>query len=158
MLIFVILLSMPKVVAQPMPPCVFSGYVNVGGNPAPDDLIVTAKVVGINNLNWTAVTKDGTYSIVIPSDKPDTSEKDGGINGDIIEFYINDAETGQTATFESGRIKEVDLSISEIPEGPKSDNPLNIELYVALIIVIVISIVAVLIYKKGYRIRISRKT
>jgi hypothetical protein len=156
MLIF---LSMPKVMAQPLPPCVFFGDVNVGGNPAPDGLIVTARIIGIS-LNWTTVTKDGTYVVSVPSDNVETSEKDGGKDGYVIVFYISGVKTGQTATFGSGSAKEVDLSISEIPNGPKSDSDSHYLLYAAILIVAVSLIVILFVLRKRYqiRIRISRKT
>jgi hypothetical protein len=124
-----ILLSTSNVIAQgpPSPPCVFYGYVNVGGKPAQDGLNVTAVIRG-TTLKWTTETRSGTYgwpakgssSFEIPSDDPETPEKDGGVTGNRIEFYVNGTNTNQTATFESGIAKKSDLSIPEIPGQPES--------------------------------------
>ena len=122
-----ILLSTAKVIAQPQPPCVFYGYVYVGGKPARDGLNVTAVISG-TMLNWTTETESGTYgwpdkgssSFEIPSDDPETPGKDGGADGNGIIFYVQGVKVDQVATFESGRAKQFDLSISEIPGQPES--------------------------------------
>ena len=115
-------LLIPMAIAQPpMPPCWFYGTVNVEGLPAQDNLNVTAVIKG-TSLSWTTKTKNGTYgwtqsgssSFYIPSDVPTTPEKDGGVNGDIIEFYINEVKTNQTAIFEYMSLKRVDLTVGSI--------------------------------------------
>jgi hypothetical protein len=106
----------------PPPPCVFYGYVYAGGKPARDGLNVTA-VIGGTTLSWTTETRNGTYgwpvkgssSFMIPSDDPETPEKDGGVTGDSIEFYVQGIKINQTATFECGDAKKFDLSIPETP-------------------------------------------
>jgi hypothetical protein len=122
-----ILLSMPKVIAQPpMPPCVFYGYVYVGGKPARDGLNVTAVISG-TTLKWTTKTRSGTYgwpvkgssSFEIPSDDPETPGKDGGVTGNGIKFYVQGVKINQVATFESGSPKRFDLSIQKIPGEPE---------------------------------------
>jgi hypothetical protein len=118
MIILLISSSPLSVLAQPPPPCVFYGNVTVGRSPAQDGLNVTAVTVG-TTLKWTTLTKNGTYGwpvkgsslFLIPSDNPDTTEKDGGITGDTIEFYVNGTKADRTATFESSGAKQVDLSI-----------------------------------------------
>jgi hypothetical protein len=134
-----------------MPPCWFYGTVNVGGSPAQDNLNVTAVIRG-TNLNWTTKTKNGTYgwtkmgssSFYIPSDDPMTPDKDGGVNGDIIEFYVNGIKTNQTAVFEYMTLKRVDLSVGSIPEGNKSTSfPWYI---IAIGLVIVIGLAIALAY------------
>jgi hypothetical protein len=122
-----IFLSMPRVMAPPSPPCAFYGYVNVGGNPAPDGLKVTAVVRGAT-LNWTTETRSGTYGwgaegssdFRIDSDDSDTPQKDGGATGDWVEFYVQGVKNVETAFFESMGAKRFDLSIPEIPEQPET--------------------------------------
>jgi PKD repeat protein len=112
---------------QPLPPCVFYGYVYVGGKLAPDGLKVTA-VIGGAVLNWTTETGSGTYGWAakgssdfwIPSNDPETPGKDGGAAGDWVEFYIEGVRNVQTAFFESMGVKRFDLSVTEIPTQPKS--------------------------------------
>lgn len=115
----VVFLSSLRVFAQPQPPCIFYGYVTAAENPATDGLNVTATIRG-TGLKWTTQTKSGTYGwpvkgsslLAIPSDNPDTPERDGGVTGDTVEFYVNGTKTGQTAIFESASAKQFDLSIS----------------------------------------------
>jgi hypothetical protein len=107
-----IFLLMDAVMAQspPQPGCIFYGSVTVNGAPAPDGLTVTAVIGGVS-VNWTAVTSSGTFQLGVPSDNADAPEKDGGLEGDMVEFYVNNINTGQTADFDTGGAIEVDLSI-----------------------------------------------
>lgn len=153
-----------NVMAIPLPPCAFYGYVYVGGQPAQDGLNITAVIQG-TTLKWTTETKNGTYGwpnkgsslpdgFWIPSDDPETSEKDGGVTGNRIEFYIQGIKTSQTATFDSGSAVKFDLSVSEIP-----DNQTDPYLLYATLIVIAIGIgsaAAFWIHRKGYRIKVSK--
>src|SRR4030043_1816840 len=94
--------------APPFPPCAFYGYAYVGGRPAQDGLTVEAAISG-TTLTWATETKNGTYGwpakgsslpdgFWIPSDDPNTSEKDGGVTGDTVIFYVDGQLTGQTQT------------------------------------------------------------
>jgi len=162
--IFVLLvfISMPKAMAQPVMPCVFWGHVYVGENSdlAPDGLNVTAVIRRDTNLRWTKLIGEemqpGHYKIMID---PRTSEKDGGVSGDIIDFYIEGVKTNQTGTFTSGSTKQVDLYISEIPEKPGStSNPYPLDIILIVIVIGIGSVTVFGIYKKGYRIEVSKKT
>jgi len=114
--------------APPLPPCVFYGYVYVGGRPARDGLTVTAVISG-TALTWTTETKNGTYGwpakgsseFWIPSDDPETSEKDGGVTGNTVEFFVGGIQlTGQTAAFDSGGAKRRDLSVASTASNQSS--------------------------------------
>lgn len=117
--------------APPLPPCSFYGYVYVGGRSAQDGLNVRAVISG-TALMWTTETKNGTYGwpakgssvpdgFWIPSDDPETTEKDGGVAGDTIEFYVGGTQlTGQTATFESGGARRRDLSVPSAASNQSS--------------------------------------
>lgn len=138
------------VIAQvPVPPCWFYGTVSVDGSPAQDNVNVTAVIKG-TSLAWTTKTKNGTYgwiqrnstSFYVPSDNLTTSDKDGGVNGDVIEFYVSGVKANQTATFESLSMKRVDLVVGTTPDGDGSNglasNPYL--LYTIIIITIVTGI------------------
>lgn len=141
---------MTVVKAQPpTPPCFFSGSVKINESPAPDGLNVTAVVKG-TTLKWSTETKDGAYGpIEIPSDNQTTPQKDGGRDGDIIEFYVKGIKANQTGTFEMMRAWTVNLSISEPSNNPYPFDPVSVTLVGMAIALVVIF----LIYKK----RISRK-
>lgn len=124
-IVMTVSLSIPIAVAQPpMPPCWFYGTVSVAGLPAQDDLNITAVIRGTNITSITK-TKNGTYgwtkmgssSFYIPSDDPMTSDRDGGVDGDIIEFWVNEVRTNQTAIFEYMILKRVDLAVGSIHAG-----------------------------------------
>ena len=113
-------LLMPNVLkcagAVPLPPCIFYGYVFVNGVPAQDGLNVTAVISGVGH--WTTQTMNGTYGwplkgssyLQIPSDDPDTSAIDGGVDGARVQFYVQENIAAQTGTFESGGAKNLTLT------------------------------------------------
>ena len=169
MVMLLILLSMSNVIAQgpPSPPCVFYGYVNVGGKPARDGLNVTAVISG-TTLKWTTETGGGTYgwqvkgssSFEIPSQDPNATEKDGGVTGDGIQFYVQGVKINQAATFESGHAKKFDLSISKIPGEPEPE-PADSYPWYAVAIVIAIGTCAVAVFwihRKGHRTKVVKKS
>jgi hypothetical protein len=151
MVILLTLLSTSKVIAQgpPSPPCVFYGYVNVGGKPARDGSNVTAVISG-TKLNWTTQTVNGTYGwpakgssiFEIPSQDSNATQKDGGSDGDTIQFHVQGTTISQTATFESGSAQRLDLSTSKTSGEP---GPKTADLYpfYAALIIIAIGICAV---------------
>ena len=85
----------------------FFGSVSINGNPAPDNVLITAKIDG-SDVAGTDVS-NGTYGY-----EPNTfyvSDPQGNYNGDTIEFFINDAKAGE-AIFKNGESTELDLSAS----------------------------------------------
>jgi hypothetical protein len=108
-----------RAASTPQPPCAFYGNVTVGSRSARDGLNVTAMISG-TTLKWTTQTANGTYGwplegsamFMIPSDDSNSTQEDGGVTGDVVVFYVNGIETIQTATFESGSVERVDLSIA----------------------------------------------
>lgn len=137
-ILVLILLLIPKVMAAPpLPPCIYYGYVTVGGKPAQDGLNVTA-MIDRTTLNWTTETKSGTYGwplmgsnyLVIPGANDSAPQKDGGATGDRIAFYIEGVKNVQTTYWDSGTPVRFDLSIPEIPSQPGSK--LNSSLTVSL--------------------------
>ena len=91
------------VLAVPQFPMQFYGDVTIGGVPAPDGTLIEAKIDGVVYASTTV--KDGRYGydpvFLVPADDPETAEKEGGTEIDIIEFFIGEARIG-TATFVSG--------------------------------------------------------
>lgn len=164
-ILFVIIIAtlvwplIPTAMAQPpMPPCWFYGTATVNGLPAQDNLNISAVIRG-SDLTWTTRTKNGTYGWVqrgstsfhIPYDNMTSPSKDGGVDGDTIEFYLNGTKTNETATFESLAMKRVALVIGS-PEGNGLDEPtLNLLLLGALAIVMGIALGAVLWIRRKAR-------
>ncbi|MFQ6122104.1 MAG: Ig-like domain-containing protein [Dehalococcoidales bacterium] len=106
-------------VAVPQPPHVFYGAVTIGGSAAADGIPVTAAIAGANfPYTPTAQTSSGRYgddlTFKVPADDPETSAKEGGVNGDAIVLYVQGVEAG-TYTFTIGDVTELNLSISALP-------------------------------------------
>ena len=121
-MIFVLLLCAPVVLAMPMPPNQFFGNVTTDGKPAPDGTVVSARIGGIEFA--TATTINGNYGLnsafIVPSDDLDTTEKEGGKDGDTVDFYVvnteNESESAANATFSIGGVTNLDLKIGKEPE------------------------------------------
>jgi len=121
-LIVSILLPAPAA-AVPQPPHVFRGAVTVGGSAAADGLTVTAAITGASfPYTLTAQTSGGRYGddlqFKVPADDPDTSTKEGGVDGDTVVFYVQGVEAGTNA-FTIGDVTQLNLSISAVtPAAP----------------------------------------
>ncbi|GAJ08825.1 unnamed protein product, partial [marine sediment metagenome] len=105
--------------AVPQPPHQFWGEVTIGSQPVPGGTSVEAKIDGIAYASTTTdaqgrygytTEQGGTGIFRVPADDPDEPGKDGGANGDTIEFYVADI-LATTFTFEIGGHNELDLAI-----------------------------------------------
>jgi hypothetical protein len=76
--------------AIPQAPHIFWGEVTINGSPAPDGTTVSAH---IGSLSWSTTTSGGSYgyapTFTVAADDPETPEKEGGIEGDVIVFKVN---------------------------------------------------------------------
>jgi PKD repeat protein len=117
--------SFLKVQCVPLWPHRFYGYVTVAGAPAPDGTLVAAKIAGITYASTTTV--DGKYGYAVafnvPADDPDTPEKEGGQEGDTIEFYVA-GRYATSYTFEYGAITQLNLTIAA--PAPYADFTANV--------------------------------
>ena len=100
--LFVFTGDSPTVHAVPSLPHIFLGQVTVNGENPGSGAVIQAR---INNVNYaqsirdgartrtTTTESDGTFGTVqifqVCGDTSDTSALEGGITGDIIEFYVN---------------------------------------------------------------------
>ncbi len=115
MLIVIILFSAVIAFALPGMPHKFFGDVMIDGLPAPDGLWVEAVIDGVF-YEW-GLTSGGQYGwdiadlFNVPADDPDTSEKEGGVSGDWVEFYV-DGFYADTAYFENGASTWFDLHVT----------------------------------------------
>lgn len=104
--------------AIPPSPSGFWGTLTINGNPAPVGTVISA---WINNTHYptdtTVVASDGSYKILsVNGDDPDTPEREGGRNVDIVTFkvslngrrYIAD----QTGIWNSGVNQKLDLTVT----------------------------------------------
>lgn len=120
--IFVLsLLSVPLVVlAVPSIPHQFYGLANFSNGPAPDGLVVEARIEGVKVAS--TPTLNGKYgynpSLFFVTD-PDNNRA-----GKTINFFISGFETGKSTTFSNGEHTNIDFSISGnfFKEISKSEN------------------------------------
>ena len=130
---FLLLSFASPVSAQSLPvlPHAFYGNVTIGGEPAPVGTLIEARgehivtpppdpVTGLTgNPVWT--TEVGKYG---GGDNPlvvqGTEEL---MNGDTIEFYINNVKADQTAEFDSGQITQLDLMVESAPPVTPTPTP-----------------------------------
>jgi len=96
----------------------FYGTVSIGSVPAPEGTEVVARIAGVTENFTTAVDANHTYGYdptfyYVLGDDPETPEKEGGNDGDTIEFYV--AGTWATNfTFSPGGHNELNLSVEVI--------------------------------------------
>jgi hypothetical protein len=113
-----------------MPPPVYYGFVYVGGNRAPNGLNVTAVING-TSIAWTTFTNNGligNYKITTQPDNASSPQKDGAVDGDMIEFYVDGIKTNQTVIWSSNPLNnpiKLDLYVPKIP-GSASNVSLTI--------------------------------
>ena len=99
------------VLAVPPQPHQFYGNVTICGAPAPEGTVVSARIGGIEYAS-TTVDAEGRYGydplFKVPADDPDTPEKEGGVAGETVEFYVGDELAGQYE-YEYWGVTELDL-------------------------------------------------
>ncbi len=104
----------------PLMPHTFYGDVLIDGSPALDviTVVIVIEPVVSDHFEHETYTSGGTYGVdepfQIPSDDPDTPEREGGVNGDIMYFWVNDMEDSYAGSyvFESGATTNLDLEIT----------------------------------------------
>ncbi|MDI6889066.1 MAG: PGF-CTERM sorting domain-containing protein [Methanocellales archaeon] len=104
--------------AIPQIPNQFYGRVTIDESPAADGLTVSAWIDGVEYASTT--TSGGTYGtssasvFLVPADDAGTPEKEGGVSGETVEFYVGGVRAGE-AIFVSGGVTELDLTASGVP-------------------------------------------
>jgi hypothetical protein len=91
--------------------CELYGSISISGEPAADNLPVVAYINGQEYAK--CFTVGGQYSLVIIRDNPDTGEKEGWAEGDVIVIKINGTEATPSLMAQAGRIR-LDLNITTL--------------------------------------------
>lgn len=117
LLIAAILLS-PIGLAGYMPPNWFTGSVTINGNPAPDGTIIIAKIGGTEVARTTTVAgfygKNKNFFVDDPTDTR---------AGQIVEFFVNDINSGQSATYDNARVTTANLAVTiAVAQQPSSSS------------------------------------
>ncbi len=105
--------------AFPQMPHQFWGQVTVDAEQAAEGTPVSARINGVEYASVTADTQ-GRYGFDplfrVLADDPDTPEKEGGVNDDVIEFYVDDV-LATTSVFQIGGRDELDLTVESVSDG-----------------------------------------
>lgn len=104
MVAMVVLALLPGIVlAHVGPECRFFGPVTICNQNVPDGTVVTASLPGVGSWNATLYMQYGvTYYVVdIPADDPNTTPKEGGVEGETVYFGVNNTIAAPSSTFES---------------------------------------------------------
>jgi len=84
-----------------------------------DEITYSAYLTRVKGIYGPHIDLDpGATYLTVPPDNGDTPEKDGGISGDTIVFKINGFTSGQTATWNSGNIDNIELTCTNCDHPP----------------------------------------
>lgn len=112
-LVFVICGLICAVATWAAPPIPYSpwGTVTINGTLATDWVIVEARIGGVAYAT-THTSGGGWYALDVVGDDPDTPQKDGGMPGDTVLFYVAGYLATPSGTWASGANARLDLSVS----------------------------------------------
>jgi hypothetical protein len=107
------LLATRHAFAIPSPASSFHGVIRVNGENLPDGLLVVAWINGEAYASSYTQTDQGNsvYSLEVPGDDPDTPEREGGREGDTVQFELGSVLTDQAGTWHSGTSVQLDLTL-----------------------------------------------
>lgn len=113
LLLFTLLLSMGLADAAPQE--ILGSFFYAPGNPiVPPGVTVEAKINGTSY--WTtATTMTNRYYLLIPADNPNTTQKEGGVPGDLVEILFNEVPANESVLWNGVWGLDVDLYIHHPP-------------------------------------------
>jgi len=100
-------------------PNLFYGLVSYENGTTPDDLTVEAKIGDV--VVESSITKDGKYGYTPTLFKVTDPANDRG--GEIISFFVDGVDSGETSIFENGGSIRLDLTLSGDAPGTSSYVP-----------------------------------
>ncbi len=110
----VLVCSSTTALAVPQPPHQFYGDVTVNGQPAAAGVEIVTKIDGIVYAS-TMTDANGQYGydplFTVPADDSDTTEKEGGVEDEIVEFWVFDQLAG-SKEFHTLWVERFDLSVT----------------------------------------------
>jgi hypothetical protein len=117
-----LLAAIPALAFPPLPSSLY-GTVKVNDGSVPDGTIVRALIDGQVYAEGRTQTYQGdsVYSLDVPGDDTATAARDGGREGDTIQFEIGDVLADQTGTWHSGT--NVKLNLTGSAAGPLATPP-----------------------------------
>jgi hypothetical protein len=116
MALTILLLSGTTVVeAMPPLPSSFHGTVKRDGTNVAEGTVVSAWINGVKYAETQSQMYQGNsvYAINVPGDDPDTTQVEGGVEGNTIVFKVGDSTASPTGTWHTGT--DVDLNLTAPP-------------------------------------------
>jgi hypothetical protein len=114
----------------PSLPHAFYGAVAINGSPAPVGTSVKVMGEGVQTgvgTNPIETTVEGEYGGGTDPMAPKLVVQGSVADGTTVTFYVNGFSTGQTATWHSGEVTEVDLAVTieedAVPDEPDDSTP-----------------------------------
>jgi len=123
LLLAILTIMVPAVPASAVPPAPHQFYGNVFvGGVAPSSGTIIAKINGVQYATGT-IDSLGRYGystplFKVPADNPDTADKEGGVPGDTVQFFVGGIQAYQTCAFQSGGSTNLDLTVPGTPTSP----------------------------------------
>ena len=118
----------------------FFGVVTIDGAPAPNGTLVEAKIgaVTFESQLVQQVSAPGQYGwaeeFMVPPDDPETGAKEGGVQGDTVDFYVDGALAASYTFFKPNdsyigyeNITNLDLAITTDGGGDQQEGPYDLE-------------------------------
>jgi len=106
------LLVIGKAAAIPPLPSSFYGRVTLGGLDVSPNTRVSAWINGVQYARDFAVTYEGHsyYTLNVPGEDVESPEPDGGVEGDVVVFYVGSCSVPETGIWHSATSVSLDLS------------------------------------------------
>jgi hypothetical protein len=107
----IVIPAMP-VMAAPIPPFTADGHAMICSASLPIGTVIIPKINGVQYGTGSVTAVDGFYHVVVVGDDPGVPGKQGGVDGDVVDFFIMGKLAGQ-AVFESLGIQHnLDLNVT----------------------------------------------
>ena len=117
-LVLLLLTGGPALAVPPLPSS-FYGMATLNGEDVSPGVVVSARINGVTYAETTVASYEGhsAYAINVPGDDNESPGVEGGVEGDIVVFYIAEYRAVETAIWHSAANVERDISAqSTVPE------------------------------------------
>lgn len=112
--LLLVLLMIAATAGPPPLPSSFWGTIEVDGTPVAEGTIISVWIGGVKYGECQAsIYQDwsGVYHTSnVPGDQVGTDQVEGGVEGDVITFRIDDLVAQETAVWHSGTVERLDLT------------------------------------------------
>ena len=117
-LVLLLLAGGPAWAVPPLPSS-FYGRVILDGEDVSPGVVVSARINGVKYAETEVVSYEGhsAYAVNVPGDDDESPGVEGGVEGDIVVFYVAEYRAVETAVWHSATNVEHDVStLSSAPD------------------------------------------